>query len=536
MKLSRVCIPFLLVGLIVNVVLAQSDTADRKVFQELGLEVQITPLGLKIVDVSKDSPLPEVGPVETIIYAVSYGNLEKIDATTVVQFHNHLTRYAKLELKTPFILHVRRGASFDVLETIEVSRLIGSQPEESQDPFGEFEKPDNDFGSDPDNAFGSPPDDIEMKESGSESAELKSQPESTMSERGTRSPRNLTIDRTRLNQNPSIQEEEDYAKVKVFFGTDRKLVDGRFSGARNLATQPLQFGWCEISIPQDHQLGNLESPGVMDMYTEDPSKHVVVLKIQQQHLGYMSRDINQILSKASKKSMLVFVHGFNVSFVDAARRSGQLHYDLQFEGVTSFFSWPSNASTSAYVADEADAAWAIPHFESFLEKICNETDVEDVYVLAHSMGNRIATRALVSLAQRKQHSKIKKFILAAPDVDVDIFNDRLAGPLTENYDSVTLYASSNDRALWASRQVHEVARAGEILGDRPSVKLRKGLDVIDVSVIDTSLLGHSYYGDRKSVLSDIWHLVKRGLAASKRNLIKINVGANLFFRFSIAGR
>jgi hypothetical protein len=35
-----------------------------------------------------------------------------------------------------------------------------------------------------------------------------------------------------------------------------------------------------------------------------------------------------------------------------------------------------------------------------------------------------------------------------------------------------------------------------------------GLDTIDVSAIDTNLMGHFYYGDNRSVLTDIFYLLR----------------------------
>ena len=41
------------------------------------------------------------------------------------------------------------------------------------------------------------------------------------------------------------------------------------------------------------------------------------------------------------KQVFVFVHGFNVSFENALRRTAQIAYDLNFDGAPFLFSWPS---------------------------------------------------------------------------------------------------------------------------------------------------------------------------------------------------
>ncbi len=59
--------------------------------------------------------------------------------------------------------------------------------------------------------------------------------------------------------------------------------------------------------------------------------------------------------RASCRDVLVFVPGYNVSFVNAVRRTAQLAYDLDFGGVPVLYSWPSAGSAAAYVADGAAA-------------------------------------------------------------------------------------------------------------------------------------------------------------------------------------
>ena len=77
----------------------------------------------------------------------------------------------------------------------------------------------------------------------------------------------------------------------------------------------------------------------------------------------------------------------------------------------------------------------------------------------------------------------------------------------------TLYASSNDEALRLSKQYQGYQRAGDV---RPQIVITPGVDSIDVSAVDTSLLGHSYYGDNTSVISDIARLLRTGLPPERR--------------------
>ena len=59
-------------------------------------------------------------------------------------------------------------------------------------------------------------------------------------------------------------------------------------------------------------------------------------------------------------------------------------------------------------------------------------------------------------------------------------------------------------------------RAGE---SGEHVVVVPGVDTIDVSGIDLTLLGHSYYGDNESMLRDLYEVVRARLPAAQRALL-----------------
>ncbi|SAL03447.1 Alpha/beta hydrolase family protein [Caballeronia arationis] len=221
------------------------------------------------------------------------------------------------------------------------------------------------------------------------------------------------------------------------------------------------------------------------------------------------------VSKAPTKSLLVFVHGFNVGFQDAARRTAQMAYDLGFKGIPVFFSWPSQDQLVSYMADEQAIVDTEPHLLQFLRDVLKQSGADNIYLIAHSMGTRGLTHALMALAQTdvKEVRRIKEVILAAPDIGAIEFNEQIAPALRTLGAPITLYASSNDRALAASKRLHGGARAGE---SGEHLIVTNGIETVDASDTDTDLIGHSYYGDRRSVLADMWYLINGQLPAAKR--------------------
>jgi esterase/lipase superfamily enzyme len=125
-----------------------------------------------------------------------------------------------------------------------------------------------------------------------------------------------------------------------------------------------------------------------------------------------------------------------------------------------------------------------------------------------------------------------KLFLAAPDIDADTFKDEIAPRiLTADLPTthVTLYASSKDEALLASKKFHGYPRAGDA-GDLQFILA--GLEYIDASSVDTGFLGHSYYGDNRSVIADIHYLIDGHLRACKRFSLKeieVNGGSRCVF-------
>lgn len=131
------------------------------------------------------------------------------------------------------------------------------------------------------------------------------------------------------------------------------------------------------------------------------------------------------------------------------------------------------------------------------------------------MGNRALTRALVSLLNDKPalRTRLKEVILTAPDIDADVFKRDIAPALTATGRPVTLYASSTDLALAASKKVHGYPRAGD---SGQGLVVVSGIETIDATLTDTSLLGHSYFAETKSVLSDMFYLIGNGKRADQR--------------------
>ena len=329
---------------------------------------------------------------------------------------------------------------------------------------------------------------------------------------------NEKIDRQFKRSAPAPEVEPNYTTVRVFYATDRDATGGpdiQYGTGRSSLT----YGVCDVTIPNDHQLGEVESPKWWRFeFREDPKQHVVLKRVQKEEPDQLFSQLKERVMASSGKNAFVFVHGYNTTFADAAKRTAQITYDLKFEGAPVFYSWPSQGTVEGYPVDENNVDWATQDLQSFLTDFIAQTNADNIFLIAHSMGSRALTRAFQNLvaADPTVRNRIREVILAAPDIDTDVFKRDIAPALTGapgHRTSVTLYASSRDKALMLSKRFHGYARVGD---STKSILTVQGVDTIDASAVDTSFLGHSYFAGTRSVLEDIYALMTSHLRACNR--------------------
>jgi len=312
--------------------------------------------------------------------------------------------------------------------------------------------------------------------------------------------------------------------VRVNYITDRKRTSSSepnqmYGGDRG----ELEYGFCDVSIPHAHKKGKFESPAILRLeFRENPTRHINLLTVQPVPLERFKHNLQRQMTETSRKEAFVFVHGYNVTFKDAARRAAQLAYDLELTGVPILYSWPSQGRLSRYLTDETNVEWTTAHLKTSLQMLMGSCEIQTLHLIGHSMGNRALTNAvrqmLAESAQRLAPIS-GHMILTAPDIDRDTFK-QFGNDLRGAAQRVTIYASSNDSALHASKIFHGYPRAGDTI---PEVLLVNGLDTIDASAVNTSLVGHSYFAADESVLNDLLDLIRDGTAPEKRSRLKTHV-------------
>lgn len=311
-----------------------------------------------------------------------------------------------------------------------------------------------------------------------------------------------------------------YTVMEIFYATDRTRLKNNaawpeYADVSNLNMQSLEYGRLQVSIPPNHHKGTIETKPwyVLRMGTQKPTKYIELLSGKT-----LSNDqLMQALTAPGNtdKSVLLFVHGYNNSFDDAAARTAQIAYDVDFPGRVMFFSWPSKNKLLPYVTDQNTAQWAAADLEQVLVDLDKRAGVQHITIIAHSMGNYLLSMALERVLRSDPtfFSKVSHLVMAAPDIDVNVFRKDFAS-IIARLPSVTLYVSSSDAALNNS----EIINGGYRLGDfRAGPLVFPPIETVDASAVDTDFIGHAYISDSPNVLDDVAAIISANLPASKRN-------------------
>ncbi len=273
------------------------------------------------------------------------------------------------------------------------------------------------------------------------------------------------------------------AVIPVFVATSRERSDDLSLPYSAKRSPTLNFSRVDIGIPPTHKNGQVEKSSTKP----NPASNFAATTFQPYDNGeaWVSK-INAELAKrpANQRELFIFVHGYNNNFADSVFRAAQMTYDFGIPGVTVHYSWPSAGSLGLYVYDRDSATFGRDGLAETL-RLAAKTKASKILLVGHSMGTFVVMEALRELANSGQTDVFRRMsgvMLAAPDIDIDVFQAQVAdiGQLPKPF---TVLVSRADRALNVS---------GRIVGGHPRVgdgssipTLQKlGIVVLDASDLD----------------------------------------------------
>jgi esterase/lipase superfamily enzyme len=100
-----------------------------------------------------------------------------------------------------------------------------------------------------------------------------------------------------------------------------------------------------------------------------------------------------------------------------------------------------------------------------IERIVRDVQPERLWIIANSMGGEVVITAFSELYKQQDmadsETEIEHVILTAPDVSHEEFGGQFKHKIMALSENLTVYVSSNDRALLMSRVINRGRRLGE---------------------------------------------------------------------------
>lgn len=291
----------------------------------------------------------------------------------------------------------------------------------------------------------------------------------------------------------------DTKKVTVYVATTRGRADKTSNAFSTTRDSQLNYARFSISIPPGHKAGEIEWP--KKGQAPDPAKAFTVAAQTPLDKDTFKTAVAASAAEHGGKAapIGVFVHGFNYNFQESLFRFAQLSADADIDGVPILFSWPSQAALTGYVADKESVTYSRDYLASLLIDLARARPQGEITLFGHSMGGWLVAETLRQLKLMGREDVLKRLtvILAAPDIDSDVFRQQMAviGPLNP---PMTILVSKDDRALQASSIIAgNTPRIGAIDINDPLVQetaSREKVRLIDISTITSSdRINHDRY-------------------------------------------
>ncbi len=242
-------------------------------------------------------------------------------------------------------------------------------------------------------------------------------------------------------------------------------------------------------------------------------------KLEKEHEEFYQA-MSRWIARTPYKDAYVNVHGFNTGFEGSVLRPAEYWHYMGRRGVPIAYSWPAGRGTlRGYAYDRESGEFTIVHLKLLLLALSKSPQIERVHLIAHSRGTDVATSALREMNIRfralgldpQKELKLETLVLAAPDLDQQVFAQRFFGENMVNMANRTvIYYSSKDTALgFASWLFTGSRRMGKLRPEDIQPRLREALPKVPrVQFVDCDLQlkgldSHNYAFSDPAALSDL---------------------------------
>ncbi|MCO5164022.1 MAG: alpha/beta fold hydrolase [Mesorhizobium sp.] len=265
-----------------------------------------------------------------------------------------------------------------------------------------------------------------------------------------------------------------YHEIAVITATDRQR-DPSGVGYTAARSPQLQFERFTVAVPVLHK----EASKVRSQIQATPMKRYTVMGREQ----ITVKDINPV------NDALIYVHGYNYSFQESLFQVAKIVANGKLTETPILFSWPSAGSVTGYVADKDAAIYARDDLVKLLGDLKKHRAKSRVTLFGHSMGAWLVVEALRQLKISGRDDilqRIDQVVLAAPDIDVDLFKRQVEsiGSLVR---PIVVLNSTDDRVLAISSRIGgsrvRIGSIGEANAALHKMVANGAIEIVDLSAL-----------------------------------------------------
>ncbi len=352
----------------------------------------------------------------------------------------------------------------------------------------------------------------------------------------------------RLDFAPALPAELRATRLPVFYATTRAPVAadapghyGNGPGERvTLGVAEVRLGepgwaWSDLVASDRTNTVAEERPGVVERVQEFGRLGAEATPDEAERRFLAAIDAQ--LAKAKNRQLVLYVHGYRVTFDEVAVLMGSFAHYLG-HGAMVTFQWPTGQSFWNYLTDCPRAERYVPDIERLIALVA-QSSAQSVTLIAYSCGSPLLGAALARLrarhpeegrAELARRYRLGNVVFVASDVDLKTFAREHVPPSLDLARQLIVYVSRNDRALGFSSLIAGASRLGkpDIADLTPEELDRLAADprfqVIDVSDVRGAhemggMAGHGYWYANEWIATDVTISLRYPIPPERRCLV-----------------
>ncbi len=262
-----------------------------------------------------------------------------------------------------------------------------------------------------------------------------------------------------------VTKQGEQGAYRFFYVSNRRTeqpdgtVDDRFANEREAG---LKFGLFDSDIEPSLGVGMLVNP--TDWFQNEEIRLRTVRALAQ---ATFINELRKQVDASPDRSLLINVNGFRERFPSALRKTAFLAHVLDIDSPVLVFDWPGDQGSTlrGYWRAQRLARESGEELAQTLKLIVRDIQPERLWLVANSMGAEVVVNAFSLLYQDADladaETEIEHVVLTAPDVSHEKFGREFKQEISALTRHLTVYVSSNDRALLMSRVLNRGRRLGE---------------------------------------------------------------------------